>query len=317
MSRKIRSTAILAKIETTAGTLATPASTDAILISDASFDLDYKNVDRNLIRPYFGHPGQLVGTRNVKIGFTCELFGSGTAGTAPAWGALLQACAFAETIAAGVSVEYTPVTSGLKTISILYHLDGITHTALGCMGNVTFGMKDGERPTMKFEFVGIDGGPAAASMPATSYTAWKVPAVVNSINSNKVKLGGTYAAAAVTGGTDYCSRGFEINMANDVKYLPLLGCTSVDIFDRKPTSSIALDLTAAQEVTMRSDINANTKTSLSLLHGLTAGNKVLMFAPNVARSNPKYEDYEGSVLVAMDLALEPLTGNDEIRIVSL
>ena len=317
MARKFKKTVILAKIETTAGTDAAPASTDALLISEASFEVEYRNVERNLIRPTMGHSGTLVGTRNLKIDFTVELSTSGTAGTAPAWGKLLLACAFAEVVTAGSRVEYTPVSDSLKTLTIKYSADGVVHTALSCMGTVTFDEPEGDRPTLKFSFIGIDGGAAAAAAPATDLTAWKIPEVVNNVNSGKLTLGGTYATGAVTGGTEYCSRGLSLNMANDAKYLAMLGCAGVDITDRKPAGSFAIEVTGAQEVSMRTDINASTPTSVSLLHGSGAGKQVLMYIPRAVRLNPKYEDFEGTLLLSNDFNAEPVAGNDEVRIVVL
>ena len=317
MARKIKKTVILAKVETTVGTDAAPAATDALLISDASFDLEYRNVERNLLRPTMGHSGTLVGTRNVKIDFTVELSTSDTAGTAPAWGKLLLACAFAEVVTAGSRVEYTPVSDGLKTVTLKYSADGVIHTALACMGTVSFNAPEGDRPTLQFSFIGIDGGTTAALAPATDYTAWKLPEVVNSSNTAKLTLGGAYATGAVTGGTEYCSRGLSLDMANDAKFLAMLGCSGVDITDRKPAGSFAIEVTGAQEVTLRGEINASTPTALSLLHGSAAGKKVLIWVPKAVRLNPRYEDYEGTLLLSQDFNAEPNLGNDEVRIVCL
>ena len=99
MARNTRNTAILAKIETTYGTDAVPTGlANALLISDSSFDITYNNVERNNIKGYFGSDEMLAGTRFVEMSFAVEVSGSGTAGTAPAWGPLLQACSFAETV---------------------------------------------------------------------------------------------------------------------------------------------------------------------------------------------------------------------------
>lgn len=317
MPRKTKRTVILAKIEATAGTDAAPAAADALLIGDNSFDVEYKNVDRNLIRPTMGHGGTLVGTRNVKIDITIELSTSGTAGTAPPWGKLLLACAFAEVVTAATMVEYTPVSDGLKTLTIKYSKDGVIHTALGCMGTVSFEEPEGDRPTLKFSFVGIDGGSVAAATPANDLTAWQLPEVVNNINTGKLTLGAAYAAGAITGGTEYCSRGLSLDMANDAKYLAMLGCASVDITDRKPTGKFSIEVTGAQEVAMRAAINASTPTAVSLLHGSGAGKRVLIHVPRAVRLNPKYDEYEGTLLLSNDFNAEPIVGNDEVRIVVL
>ena len=56
MPRYIRNTVILAKVETTAGTDIVPVvGSNAILVSDMSITpLDAQNIDRDLIRGYFG-----------------------------------------------------------------------------------------------------------------------------------------------------------------------------------------------------------------------------------------------------------------------
>ncbi len=317
MARNPNKTFILAKVETIAGTDASPASTDAIQISDAKFDIEYKNVERNLRRPTMGHGGSLSGSRHVKIDFTCELSTSGIAGTAPPWGKLLLACAFAEVVTAGSLVEYTPVSDGLKTLTIKYYLDGVKRIALGCMGSVTFNEPVDDRPTLQFSFIGTDGGVSADPAPTTDFTAWKLPEVVNNVNSGKLTLGGIYATGAVTGGTEYCSQGITLNMSNDTKYQALLGCAGATIGDRKPAGSFAIEVTAAQEAAMKAEIDASTPTSVSLLHGSAAGKQILIYIPRAMRLNFADAPTDGILLKSSDFNAEPVTGNDEVRIVVL
>lgn len=316
MSRKIKRTVILAALESTPGTAVTPTATDALLVAEPNFEPQYENVERNLVRPQMGHGGSLVGDRHVQITFTVELSGSGAAGTAPPWGKLLRACAFTESVEDDY-VEYLPASDNLQSLTILYSVDGVVHTATGCMGTFSLSMEAGAVPTLAFTFLGRDGGPVAAAAPATTLTQWRVPEVLNASNTQKIKLGGSYAAGLITGGVEYCSRGLTLEMANDTKYLSMIGCSSIDITDRLPTGSVALEVTAAQEVTMREEINTNTATSLSLLHGTAAGKQILVYCPQIVRLNPAYDDYEGKLLLTHDFNAEPQSGNDEVRIVAL
>lgn len=316
MARLIRNTAILAKIEVTPGVDAAPTgAANALLISNASFEVNYNNVNRDLIRGFIGGSEQLSGSRFVKAMFEVEISGSGVAGTAPAWGPLLLGCAMAEVTNVGY-VEYSPVSTGLKTLTINYHLDGLARKMLGCMGTVELAMGEGERPLLKFAFTGIDGGALAQDNPVQVLTAWKAPLVIMDQNTGDIKLGGAYATGALTGGTAYTSRGLNLQLGNDVKPLGLLGGQSVDITNRETTGSVQLELTAAQEVTLMTDINANALTSLSFEHGTDAGGKILIYAPSVQRINPKHVDYEGRAHMGMDLRLLPVSGNDELRIVT-
>jgi len=318
MTRTLRNSAILAKVETSYGVDAVPTgAANAMLISEVSIDYVYNNVDRNLIKGYMGGDTQLIGTRYVQISFTVELAGSGAAGTAPAWGALLQACAMAETITAGSRVEYNPVSSALKSATIYYHLDGTLHKALGCMGNVQLGLNIGERPTLQFAFTGLDGGVTESSNPALTTTAWKSPLVITDINSGDIKLGGTYSAGAITGGTAHASRGITFDLGNDVRQIELLGGNAVDITNRAVTGSMQLELASAAEVAALADINSAATTSLSFEHGTTAGGKLLVFAPVMQRINPRRVDYEGRPHMSFDLRCLPSAGNDDLRIVAL
>ncbi len=315
MARKFKTLAILAKLESVPGTAATPSSSDAMLASNVTHEMIYNNPDRGLLLPYLGHGGMLVGSRHVQLTFDVELSGSSAAGTAPAWGALLQACAFAETIDSGTSVEYTPVTTALKTLTIQFAQDGVLHTVTGAMGTVSFNMGVGEKPTMTFRFVGTDGGNVAASIPTTDYDAWQIPQVINTSNTDSLRLGSTYTSGVVSGGTTYCSRGLTLDMANDAKFMELLGCGGGNITDRAPAGRVQLEATAAQEVALRTQINSGTPTSLSLAHGSGAGKQITFFCPQVMFLNPRYEDYEGLLLVSLDFNAEPVDGNDELRII--
>jgi hypothetical protein len=94
MARYTRKRLITAKVESVYGTDSAPAAADdSILVSEIRAAFEPNNVDRNLIRPFFGSSEQLVGTRSVVLNFNVELAGSGTPGTAPRWARLLEACA--------------------------------------------------------------------------------------------------------------------------------------------------------------------------------------------------------------------------------
>jgi hypothetical protein len=318
MPRYIRNTLIVAKIETVSGTDAAPTGAlNAVLVTDFSITpLDAKNIDRNLVRGFFGGSEQLVGPASVKVSFSVELAGSGTAATAPAWGALLQGCAAGEgLLATPARVEYSPVSTVLKGLSIYYYDDGVLHKLLAAMGNCTLSAKVGDRPMLKFEYVGLDGGISAASDTGV-FTPWKKPVAMTKSNVIDVTLGAAYAVGALTGGTPYNSTGLEINFGNVVNFNPMLSTETVDITDRQSTGSIELELTAAQEVAMMASVKANTTQSLGFTIGAAAGNKIIIFSPGVQLFNPKKVDLNGKRLIGYDTRYVPLVGNDEWRIVT-
>lgn len=320
MGRLIRKTAILAKVETTYGTDSTPTgAANAILVSNAQFALSYNNVTRDFIRPYFGGGGQLAGTRFVECSFEVELANSGTAGTAPAWAPLLRACGMAESIlATPARVEYTPVSASFTSLTIYYHIDGVRRIALGCMGNVEIMLNEGAAPMLRFTFAGLDGGSAATADPSVTLTAFKTPAVVSDVNTGDINLGCTYSAGALAGGTTYPSRGLSVNLNNVVSRKALLGGQAVQVSNRDVQGSMQLDLTAAQEVSFLTDVNANTTTTLGFTHQTGAGVGMILHAPQVQRIDPSDQEYEGDVHMGMNLRFTPTTaGNDELRLVCL
>lgn len=139
MAKLMRSTLLLIKLETVVGTDSVPvAATNAILaqVSNAQ-PVVAEFVDRNVVRPYFGNSGKLQVASRSEIEIEVEFASAGAAGTAPAYGPLLQACGFSETISAGVSVTYAPITNAIKTCTIYYFLDGIRHIMTGCRGDVS------------------------------------------------------------------------------------------------------------------------------------------------------------------------------------
>ena len=324
MGRPIRKTVILAKLEATYGTDSVPTgAADALLISNQSINpLVASNVDRGTITGNLGSFEQLVGTNYVECSFDIDLAGSGTATTAPAWGKLLKACGFAETTQTA-SVDYTPISdiSGVASTSltIYYYLDGQLHKLLGARGTFSIEAGVGERPVLRFRFLGRNGGLTAATNATPTLTAWRTPLTITDANSGDVTLGAlTYTAATgvLSGGTIFPSRGLRLDIANNVVFQPLLGGETVEIAQRDPTGSVSLDLTAAQAVTAMADVLANTTTGVGLTHGTTAGNIVVLHAPKVQRINPGVEDLNGNAMHTYALRLLPTTGNDELRIVS-
>lgn len=315
MPRYIRNTAILAKIEVTEGVDSIPTgAANALLVSDVTINpLNASNVDRALIRPYFGGSEQLVGTAYVEVGFTVELAGSGTAATAPAWGPLMRACGFAES--ATTFVAYTPAApSAQQSVSIYYHDDGVLHKLLGAKGTWKLAAGVGGRPELQFSFTGLDGGISAAANPTATLTAWRRPLVVTNTNTGSLTLGGTYAAGVVTGGTTYMSRGLNLDLGNAVAFTPLVGGEYVDITERAVTGDVQVDLTAAQEVTFMAAVKANTLQSMSLQHGSTAGSIVGIYMGATQLINPSKQEVNGRRLIGYDVRAVPTAGNDDLII---
>lgn len=320
MARLIKKTVILAKIETTVGTDAVPTgAANALQVMDLSITpLDAKNVDMNILTPWFGGAVSLVGSASVKCSFSVPLAGAGLPENAPAWGALLVGCANAETsgLTTPNRVEYLPVTDLLKTLTIYWYDDGLLHKLLGAFGNVKLSAKSGEAPKLTFDFVGLDGGVSATANATATLTGWQIPKAITKANVTDINIGCTYAAGALTGGTLYNSTGLTLDWGNKVEFAPMLTTEQVVLNDRQVKGSMSLDLTAAQEATFLGMVKSNAMQSIGFVIGNTSGNKVMLHMPAVQLLNPKKEDFSGMRLIGFDLSVKPLYGNDEVRIVS-
>lgn len=319
--RKFRNCVLLAKVEMTKGADAVPTGgSNAILpVGEISITpIEADRVPRNILRGYFGAPDQLLGLQWMSIRFSVELAGSGVAGTAPAWGALLQACGFAEAVTASTRVDYTPVSTGLKSVSIYAYADGLEYQFIGAVGTFNGAATIGGIPVLNLEFWAPFKAPTAQTNATPTLTAWKVPKVVSDANTVDVVVGGTYSAGAISGGTSYVSGGIEFDMGNVVSRRELIGAKESTLTDRAVSGTVkTLDLTAAQEVTVLADIAADTARSIGMLHGTVAGNKVLLFFTSARLLGLTPVNLEG--VWTSDLAFEapPSAGNDDMRIVVL
>lgn len=319
-TRRIRNTVILVKVATTAGADAGPTgAADAVLVSEMSITpLELEKIANPAMKGFFGASADLMGAASVKIDITVALAGSGAAATPPAWGKLNMGCAMAEgVLTTPARVEYTPVSTGLKDLTIYYYDDGVLHKAIGAMGNVSLSAKKGGTPSLKYEFTGVAGAISATPNVAATLTAWKKPVAMIKENVVDTIFGGTYAAGAITGGDSYPSTGLDCNQGNKVEFHSNLSLSEADITDRETTGSTELQLSAAQEVAILDKVRSGELVSVALKVGLITGNSILIFGPAVQLSNPKKVDIQGIRYLGLDLKFTPLVGNDEIRLVCL
>lgn len=319
--RLVRDAIILSKSEGTYGTDSTPAAaTDALQVSAFTIDpLNAQNVNRDLIRAFLGGMEQLVGDRYIAAQYGVEMVGSGTAGTAPAWGPQMLACGFAETLTSVTRADYTLTSGSFGSLTNYYHDSGVKHLSTGTRGNAVFRLELGDRPMIDLSMLGIYNAETAVAQPSPTLTAWKQPQAVTNANSADVVFGCTHSssgAPALVSGTTYASKGIRVNLGNTVSHVPLLNDESIVISQREVTGSVTLKVTAAQEVSIMADVRAATLTSIGFVHGTVTGRKVLVFMPYCQLVNPRKGEISGQRLLELDFRATPSVGNDELRIVT-
>ena len=106
MTMRSRNAVILAKIESTAGTDASPTgSLDAILIESPTISNDPDLVSTNEVTGSLDTSPSITGGLRTSLSFSVVLRGTSAAGTAPRFGRLLQACGWSETTQSEIASE--------------------------------------------------------------------------------------------------------------------------------------------------------------------------------------------------------------------
>lgn len=320
--RSTRNAVVLAKLEGTAGTDAAPSnSADAVLLmaSGLSCKISTLFADRDVLRGGFGAPDKLPYARRGSIGYSVDLAGSGTAATPPAWSKLLQAAGMAETVSAGSRVEFTPISTGIKTLTHWAYWDGELRKFVYSAANAAkLSFTSGQVPMLETAYTAlVTADPSAASNPTPTLTAWKRPQAVGPANSGKFIMGGTYATGAITtgSGTAYDWQSCELDLAPSLQDVALVTAEAVDIDNRAPSASVTLQLTAAQEVALQALMQAGTATSIGMLHGTAGGNKVGFFCAGAVIIDISDAPQGNKLLTKIDFSLPPIaTAGDELTI---
>jgi hypothetical protein len=307
MAKFMRNVLLLAKLETVVGTDPTPtAGANSMLaraITPQPVMADF--AERTNIRPYFGASGQVAVAQHSECELEIELASSGDAGTAPAWGPLLQACGFSETVTAETDVVYAPVTNNPKTVTLYYYLDGVLHKMSGCRGNVTFELNARSIPVLKFKFTGFYTAATDTSLPTgADYSAFMAPQAVNKVNTPSMSLHGISAAMQT----------LSIDMGNQIVYRNLIGIEAVVMTDRKPSAQTSIEMVPIATYAWHEAVRLGTLGAFALVHGVGAGNIIQIDAPKVQLLNPQYADSDGVAMINLGMDIQPDEGNDEITI---
>lgn len=167
MALRTRKTVIFAKVETTYGTDAAPTGgANAIQVSNPKLSpLQGQDIERNLVTHALGQQPTIKVGAHVMLDFEVEASGSGTPGTAPAYGPLLRGCGMGETITLDTSAVYAPLSSGHESLTLHFYMDGNRHVLLGARGTFSLSISPKEIPRYKFSFAGLWADPAAVALP--------------------------------------------------------------------------------------------------------------------------------------------------------
>ncbi|MFN3971245.1 MAG: phage tail tube protein [Gemmobacter sp.] len=296
---------ILAKIETSYGTDAAPTGADnAVLALNITLaPMEGEDVARGLERPTLGADATIPAGLHAKLSFEVETAPSGTAGTAPAWGPLLRACAVAQVVSAGVSVAYNPISTAHESATLHFFVDGTRYALTGARGTAKLMFAASAVPKFMFEMTGLFTQPVAVANPTPTLTAWMDPQIVSDATTP------TCSFNAV----DLVMRSLEFDLGNQIAPRFLVNSESILIPQRSEKIAAVVEAVPLATLNPYALAAAQTTAALSLVHGTGAGRITTLAVPRAQIQRPQgLSNQDG--LVEWPLSFVPLpgtAGNDQ------
>lgn len=297
-----RNRVLAAKIETTPGTAVSLSGTDgAFNVYNVSVQYDVPMTARQM-QGSFTNFASVPGARSAKVTFSLDHYGSGSAGTPPAWATtFLPACGFV----LGTGGTYAPVStfSSMKALSMGVYEDGLLKQIKGAMGTFKIECEDGKPVRFDFEFTGV-------------YTSVTDVAVIAPTYPTRVPPSFQGATLTVGAYTPIISK-LSIDAANVVSLRQDVtsssGYISAMINDHAFTGS--MDAEAALVATYDAFGNwiGGTTAALSCVVGAT-GDTLTIAAPMLQLTNVQEADRDGTVIHDLQFALVGNTANSEITL---
>lgn len=302
--RFFKKLALLVKKEITYGLDAVPTGAlNAMQMANVTVTRLNTPLNRDLLLPYLGRQGVILTMRHVRIEGEIEIASSGTAGTAPAVGPLLEACGLAGVVVAGASSTYSPVSSAFTAASIYYVRDGVRQIALGCRGNLSWEFVPSAIPRFKFNLLGLEGIVEDSPMPTVNLSGFITPLPVSKANT-------TFSLHGAGGIAERVS----FDMGQKVEPRFLIGEESIKVTDRDATGSAVIQANLLAVKDWYAIAKNRTRGALSLVHGTTAGNIVTVAAPAVELDEPVEGQTQNILNNTIGLGFIPSAGNDELTI---
>ncbi|MGE4244283.1 phage tail tube protein [Ramlibacter sp.] len=303
MPKMMKKMAILAKIQASEGVDPVPTgASNAILLKDVELTpLDGELVQRGLIKPYFGHDGNVQTTAYGRLRFKVEVAGAGAAGSVPKYDPLLRACGHSATVSAGVSVTYAPISNSLEFLTIYGNVDGVLHQMVDAQGLVKATMDAKGFPMWEFDFMAPFLPVSDVVLPSTTYSFTK-PVPFNKVNSVVTVHGTTVKASS-----------FAWDAGNQLVKRDLTGVDSCAIVDRQAVGSVTFENVSVATKDWIGLAKVTTQGNMSVVHGVTAGNIVEFASTGRCEiSKPTYSNLDGVQMLTLQNAYVPSTaGGDE------
>ena len=302
---KWRSTIALGKLETTYGTDSAPTGgANALLMTNVTLaPMEGDDVSRELERPYMGNQSALAGSLRVTLTGTTELAGSGTAGTPPAWGVLARVCGFAETISAGVSVIYSPITDGNESATFHFWKGGTRHVLTGARGTGVVNINAQGIPNISWTITGLFNAPGEVARPTVDLSSFIAPLLASNTNTPDFSINSV----------DLVLKSYSLDLGNQVAPRLLIGREEIKIGDKFESLSANVEAVPLTTLNPYALAIAKTQVPVTIKHGTVAGSIITIAAPKCEMQRvPSSENDEGVTHWPLSLKPIPSAGNDQL-----
>jgi hypothetical protein len=308
MALRTSQTLLLAKAESSFATDPTPTgSANYVLVRNVEITpIVADQVERTVVRGYMGNYDQLLANVHVEVSFSCELVGSGAAGTAPKFSNLLLSCGTALTTASGTSDTYAPISASFPSSTLWFYIDGQRHKITGARGSFAINAEVSAIPSLDFTFQGIYNAPDASANPTPTTSLQSTPVIFNKDNTTGFQLH-SYAGAL---------QSVSFDVANNLVYTERVGGTKgTEITNRAPSGSVTIEAPPLGTKNYFTIANTTATGNLVFQHGQTAGNRVTLTLGQVDLQGPTYSDADGVSMLNIDYtAIPTAAGNDEFSL---
>lgn len=284
---------------------------DAIQVTNLEVTpIESDNIQPPALQGFIGNStrGTILANKRVSVTFDVELSGSGTAGTAPAYGPVLKACGLSETTVAATSVTYAPVSSTFDSVTIYCFYDGTRHKITGCRGTASFTLNAGELPTISFSMTGLYNAPDSTALSGT-FTVANQAAALEVSDAN-------VTTNTFHGVSNACVESLSFALNNEYSFRPVLCGDSVVLTNRAPGGNAVIEAPAIGTTDYFAKAVAVATGSSIFTLGATGGNITTLNIPQTDVTGVSYGDTNGVINLSVDyLALPTTAGNDEFTLV--
>lgn len=273
-------------------------SANVLLIQNPDINpLEMETDDYTPVSSKFGSDRKIVGAVWSSISFEALMGGGGTplgdSAKVPNYDPVLRACGWARTLTAGVSTVYNQIDTGEEDAAAYYYMDGVLQKMLGIRGSMSMEFTARRAPRMKFRGMGLNVPMTDVALPSETLPSVPRPEAVNKANTT-LTIGG-YSARVSS---------FTIDQNNDVQYRNLTNREDVVIVGREMAGKMVIELPLVAE---KDFLGASglctlaTPSSMSVVHGSTAGNILTLGLSSVQLFNPKPKGERGIMMLECDL----------------